>query len=134
MIGAGCGSTPGLGDHMIKRDVFGLASAVRADSIPSINDLAPEAASGDQHRSLDSVGCHLGELPQPDAGADADGSLQHGDDLVAAAWRHGHGNFTQHLPCSLFIPGPYGGMKGQEGPQFGGHHRCVAFPQLARVA
>jgi hypothetical protein len=25
-------------------------------------------------------------------------------------------------------------MKGQEGPQFGGHHRCVAFPQLARVA
>ena len=126
---------------MIERDVFGLASAVSADSIPGINDLAPETASSDQHRSLDSVGCHLGELLQPDAGAHADGSLQHGDDLMAAAWRHGHGNFTQHLPRSLFIPGPYRGMKGQEGPQFEGHrcgrsegHRCVAFPQLARVA
>ena len=126
---------------MIERDVFGLASAVSADSIPGINDLAPETASSDQHRSLDSVGCHLGELLQPDASADADGSLQHRDDLVPAAWRHGHGNFTQHLPGSLFIPGPNRGMKGQEGPQFGGHrcgrsegHRCVAFPQLARVA
>ena len=129
---------------MIERDLLGLAPAVGAGSIPGINDLAPEAALcellGHQHRSLN-VGRHLGELLQPDAGAHADGSLQHGDDLMAAAWRHGHGNFTQHLPRSLFIPGPYRGMKGQEGPQFGGHrcgrsegHRCVAFPQLARVA
>ena len=122
---------------MIERDLLGLTAAVGAGSIPGINDLATEGALceplGHQHRSLN-VGRRLGELLQPDAGADADGSLQHGDDLVAAAWRHSHGNFTQHLPCSFFIPGPYGGMKGQEGPQFGGHHRCVAFPQLARVA
>jgi hypothetical protein len=110
---------------MIERDVFGLASAVSADSIPGVNDLAPETASSDQHGSLDSVGCHLGELLQPDASADTDGSLQHGDDLVAAAWWHGQGNLTQNLPGSLFIPGPYRGTKG---------HRCVAFPQLARVA
>jgi len=126
---------------MIERDVFRLASAVSADSIPGINDLAPETASSDQHRSLDSVGRHLGELLQPDASADADGSLQHCDDLVPAAWRHPNGDFSQNLPGGFLIPGPHRGVKGQESPQFGGHrcgrsegHRCVAFPQLARVA
>lgn len=129
---------------MIERDLLWLAPAVGAGSIPGINDLAPEAALyeplGHQHRSLN-VGRHLGELLQPDASADADGSLQHCDDLVPAAWRHPNGDFSQNLPGGFLIPGPHRGVKGQESPQFGGHrcgrnegHRCVAFPQLARVA
>ena len=124
---------------MIKRDLLRLAPAICAGPIPSINDLAPEAALceplGHQHRSFDSVGRHLGELLQPDAGADADGSLQHCDDLVPAAWRHRNGDFSQNLPGGFLVPSPYRGVKGQKGPQFGGHrcgssegHRCVAFP------
>jgi len=97
---------------MIERDVFGLASAVSADSIPGVNDLAPETASSDQHGSLDSVGCHLGELLQPDACGGVDRPLEHRDNLVSDLHGQRGGHIPQHLAGGVLIPCGHAGVKG----------------------
>ena len=102
--------------HVVERDFLRLAPAVGAAAAPGVDDLAPEAALcdplGDQLRSLNSVGSHLGQLLQPDPGTYPYRTLKHAHDLVSGALGQVQGHITQHLAGGLLIPGANRGMEG----------------------
>ncbi len=83
---------------MIERYLLRPATTIGAGTIPGVNDLTTKAAlrepPGHQYRLID-MRCHSGQFLQPDASADADGALNHRDDLMPAALRHLKGDSAQ---------------------------------------